>query len=421
MPKFTAPRGAPDALPPRSEAQEAIVRAAEDLFKRYGYRRIDTPSFEETEVFLRGLEEGSDIVVKKEMYTFTDRGGRSITLRPDGTAPVVRAIIEHGLHRKALPVKLYYVAHMFRYERPQATRYRQHLQLGVEAVGSEGPEVDAEVVELAMSLYGILGLDRVTLVLNSVGHPGCRADYLPKLVTYLQAHAAELDDDCRQRIATNPLRTFDCKVERDREILSKAPLMRDHLCEECRKHFESLLAYLGDMGISFEMDPMLVRGLDYYTRTTFELRAPGLGAHDSVGGGGRYDGLSELLGGERLPGIGFGLGVERIAAALEKQREFSLVPLDAFIVTVGDDARPRAILLATELRRNGLAVDLDFVARGVKGQFKAADRSGAKKAVVIGERELRENVYTVRDMESGEELSVEASKLTEHLKAEAGA
>lgn len=416
MTRFQAPRGTPDVLPPRSMLHQRIVRTAENLFARYGYRRIDTPVFEHTEVFVRGLSEKSDLVTK-EMYTFQDKGGRSLTLRPEGTAPVVRAVLEHHLDRGGKPVKLYYTAAMFRHERPQAARYRQHTQVGVEAVGSEGPDIDAEVIHLARAVYDEVGLTRVGLFLNSIGHPGCRSVYLPELVKFLEAHRSELCKDCQRKIATNPLRTFDCKVENDRKIMAEAPLVTDYLCGSCADHFEAVQRALKELGVAFTLDPRLVRGFDYYTRTTFEFQHDKLGAQNSVGGGGRYDGLAELLGGEALPGIGFALGVDRIATALEADGRLRDWGIDVFLVTVGEVAGSRALPLASRLRTEGLSVDIDFEGRSVKAQFKSADRAGARFAVVLGERELAEDKATVRDMTTGEETTVPTDSLAEFLKS----
>lgn len=414
MTEFRAPRGAPDILPPRSELHERIARASEDLFRRYGYRRIETPAFEHTEVFERGLEAGSDIVTK-EMYTFQDKGGRSLTLRPEGTAPVVRAVLEHGLHRGPLPIKLYYTLPMFRHERPQAGRQRQFTQVGVEALGSAGPEIDAEVVELGVAVYRAVGLE-VTVELNSIGHPGCRASYLPDLVGYLRSHAPQMCADCRRKIDSNPLRAFDCKVEADRAVMAGAPLITDHLCAVCRGHFEDVQGLLKDAGVSVRLEPALVRGLDYYTRTTFTYTAEGLGAQHEVGGGGRYDGLAEQLGGGPLPGIGFALGVDRMALALKAQGapppEESL---DVFVAAAGDEARRTAFRLATRLRAQGLSVDLDHGGRSLRRQFDLANRRSARRVVVIGERELAEGRLTVKDMTTGEQAMVEADQLAGHL------
>ncbi len=415
MAKFEAPRGAPDILPPRAKVHRRVVRTAEDLFARYGYRPIEPPIFEVTEVFERGLEAGSDIVTK-EMYTFTDKGGRSLTLRPEATASVVRAVLEHGLDRGALPVKLSYSGPMFRHERPQAGRQRQFTQVGVEALGSPGPDIDAEVVELASAVLRDAGLD-TTLQLNSIGHPACRAAYLPRLVAYLEANRERLCADCRRKIETNPLRTFDCRVPGDREVLRGAPLISDHLCDECREHFDAVQGLLKDGGVDFRLEPRLVRGLDYYTRTTFAYLAEGLGAQNEVGGGGRYDGLSEQLGGGPLPGIGFALGIDRIALALEAEGEETATGLDVYVASVGEEARRRAFVIATDLRRRGLACDLDQDGRGLRTQLKAADRAGARHAVVVGERDLAEGGVTVRDMASGREERVPVDALAAHLEA----
>lgn len=419
MSKFKGPRGAPDVVPPASAVRERVVRLAEDLFKRYGYRRIETPVFEDAEVLERGLDAQSDMVVK-ETYTFKDRGGRLLTLRPDGTTPVIRAVLEHALDRAGLPVKLYYSSPMFRYERPQKARHRQHFQVGVEAIGSEDPALDAEVIQLAAALYSSLGLEGVRLKLNSIGHPGCRSDYLPKLVEYLRVYSEELDEDCRRRIETNPLRTFDCKVARDIEILLAAPVITDFLCDDCREHFDKLQGLLGVAGLTFELDPRLVRGLDYYTRTVFEFISMSLGAQNAVGSGGRYDGLAELLGGERLPGIGFGIGVERLMEVMERQGiTFSEDPLDVFVIAIGDVAKEDAIRLAEMIRLAGFSADLDYsgqAVRSVRGQFKAADRAGARSAAVLGDRELKVGKVTFRDMASGEETLISKEDLLERLR-----
>lgn len=420
MPPYEAPKGAPDIVPGAqkvpSELYHHVVRTGEDLFARYGYRLIVTPVFEDTALFQRSLAETSEMV-NKEMYSFTDRGGRSLTLRPEGTAPVIRAVLEHNLHRAGLPLKLYYTAPSFRYEQPQAGRYRAFTQLGVEAIGSEEPVVDAEVIELGSRFYGGLGL-QPELLLNTIGHPGCRAVYLPKLVEFLRSHFDELDEDCRRKIETNPLRTFDCKVPRDREILAEAPLITDYLCGSCADHFEAVQELLTSVGIKFQLDPRLVRGLDYYTRTTFVFIAAGLGAQDEVGGGGRYDGLSELLGGESLPGIGFGLGVERIVLALQADGIEAPDSLDVYVVAVGDEVRKRVFEIATGLRSAGWKTDFDQAARALKGQLKAADRAAAKFAVIVGERELADGRYTVRNMETGHEEPVLLDQLTDYLKDE---
>lgn len=415
MTRFQTPRGASDLLPPTSGLHETIVRTGEDLFKTYGYRRIETPIFEQTEVFERGLTAESEIVTK-QMYTFQDRGGASITLRPDGTAPVMRAAIQHNLSSAGF-VKLYYSGPMFRHERPQAGRGRQFTQIGVEAIGSAGPEIDGEVISLAARVFAAVRLEGVSLVINSIGHPGCRSVYIPVLVDYLEANRQELSTDSQRRITTNPLRTFDSKNARDQKALAGAPLISDYLCGSCADHFEGLQSLLSDLGVVFTLDPRLVRGLDYYTRTTFEFKGPGLGSQDTVGAGGRYDGLAELLGGSALPGIGFALGVDRIALALESSEETSEAtePLEVFVAAASEAARRPALLLATRLRDRGLSADLDFMRRSLRSQLTQANKAGARWAVVIGDRELAEGRVTLRNMTTGEETKVAQDELADRL------
>lgn len=411
--KITGPKGAPDLIPPRSLLHEQIFEQAVAQFRRYGYSRIETPIFEHTPLFEKGLEAGSDTVTK-QMYTFEDRGGRSLTLRPDMTTPVIRAILEHGLDRQGLPIKLFYVAPIFRHEQPQAGRQRQFTQVGVEAVGSASPDIDAEVILLALKVFKALELP-VVLALNSIGHPGCRADYIPRLQQYLRSVEEGLCKDCRRKIGTNPLRTFDCKVEADRKLLAGAPLIVDRLCLECEIHYAALRDRLTGWGVEFTEDPRLVRGLDYYTRTAFEFTAAGLGSQNAVGGGGRYDGLAESLGGPALPGIGFGLGVERIALALEGTIDRYLPTLDVFLVATGEQARDLAFVMAAKLRDAGFRTDLDFTGRSMKGQFKAANSRHAAYVVVIGEKEMEAGQFTVKHMLTGDEELVPPSRLVGYL------
>lgn len=420
MPLISGPKGAPDILPPESEQQEWIIDQAEQAFQVYGYRLIETPVFEYTELFERGLEGGSDIVTK-EMYTFEDKGGRSLTLRPDMTAPVLRAILEHGLDRGGLPVKLYYRAPVFRHERPQSGRYRQFRQVGVEAVGAPGPSIDAEVIALASEILFRVGLGTTDLRLNSIGHEGCRATYMPQLVDFLRRHAEELCEDCRRKITSNPLRTFDCKRPQDRQVMKDAPLITDHLCFECKDHYERLKDLLRAGEIPFAEDPTLVRGLDYYSRTAFEFVAPDLGSQNAVGAGGRYDGLAEQIGAsEALPGIGFGLGVDRIALALSNEGRLWAGPpersVDVFIVTVGEPAGRTAFEIVGILRRSGVSADMDHTGRGVKGQFRAADRARARWVVVIGEREAESGLLTLKDMDKGGESSIALDDLVSKVR-----
>lgn len=411
--KISGPKGAPDLFPPRSVVHDQIIGTAVEQFRRFGYSRIETPIFESTQLFEKGLEPGSDMVTK-QMYTFEDRGGRSLTLRPDMTTPVVRAILEHNLDKQGLPLKFFYVAPIFRQERPQAGRQRQFTQVGVEAVGSAGPDIDAEVIQLATKIYRELELD-VTLAVNSIGHPACRADYIPKLQAFLRSVSDQLCEDCVRKIDTNPLRTFDCKVESDRKLLEGAPLIVDQLCPECEIHYAGVKDRLKEWGIAFTEDPRLVRGLDYYTRTAFEFTAAGLGSQNAVGGGGRYDGLAESLGGPSLPGIGFGLGVERIALAMDNSRPEFEPRLDVYIVTIGDQARTLGFKLAPKLRDAGFSTDLDHAGRAMKGQFKAANNRNAAWVIVIGEQEIEAGKFTVKHMQTGDEESLPPSRIVGYL------
>ena len=312
-----APKGTYDLLPDAAAERDAVVAAAARVFAAYGYRHVVTPEFEETGLFERGVGEATDIV-RKEMYTFQDKGDRSLTLRPEGTAPICRAYVEHGMHKLPQPVKLWYYCPMFRYEKPQAGRYREHYQIGAEAIGSADPSVDAEVILLLAAIFAEVGVEGVTLNMNSMGDPQCRPAYVEKLREYLRGHEAELCGDCLERIDINPLRTFDCKVESCRAVLDEAPRISDHLCPECREHFDAVLALVRAAGLEPNLDFRLVRGLDYYTRTTFEFNSDRLGAQSGVGGGGRYDGLVEQVGGRPTPGVGWGSGLERIALAMRE-------------------------------------------------------------------------------------------------------
>jgi histidyl-tRNA synthetase len=413
---FGAPKGTRDIIPPESWVWQEVVRFAMDSFALAGYGPIETPMFEHTEVFERGVGSTSE-VVGKQMYTFDDRGDRSLTLRPEGTAPVVRAVLEHNLHRGALPVKLSYEGPMFRQERPQKGRYRQFYQLGIEAIGSDHPAVDAEVIEIAIRFYAGIGLD-TSLKINSIGHvdESCRLGYAKVLVGFLRSHTAELAAEDRERIDTNPMRTFDSKEKRTQEVMRDAPLITDHLCDSCRDHYASVKGHLDAVGITYEEEPRLVRGLDYYTRTAFEFVAGGLGSQDAVGGGGRYDGLAEVLGGPHLPGIGFALGLDRIMLSLGERQAATPGPVVAYIVALGDAAERRAFPLATSLRAAGIGAEFDVMGRGMKGQMKEADRSGARYAVIIGDEELATGEATVKDLTSGDQERCPLDRLEERLK-----
>jgi histidyl-tRNA synthetase len=403
-----APKGTNDLLPPVSWEWEAAVRRAAEMFRGAGYAPIETPVFENTELFERGVGTASEVVTK-QMYTFEDMGGRSLTLRPEGTAPVVRSVIEHNLHRGALPLKLYYYSPMFRQERPQKGRYRQFFQVGVEAIGSDSPSVDAEVIELGGRFISSCGVEH-KVRLNSIGHvdPSCRQAYLASLVTFLEENSDRLAEDDRSRIETNPLRTFDSKEKATIEVMRDAPLITDHVCDACKKHFEEVRASLDDVGVQYEIDGTLVRGLDYYTRTTFEYQAVNLGSQDAVGGGGRYDGLSEALGGPPLPGIGFALGVDRILVAAGRfDQQAEIDPrVTAYVVTIGDEARRAGFELAIRLRRAGIATELDHGGRAMKGQMKDASRSGAKWTLILGEDEIANRTVTVKNMDDGQQETI---------------
>ena len=406
-----APRGTRDLLPPESWAWEEVLSIAARVFRQAGYAPIVTPIFEHTEVFERGVGHATE-VVGKQMYTFKDRADRSLTLRPEGTAPVMRAVLEHNLHRGALPVKVSYAGPMFRQERPQKGRYRQFFQVGIEAIGSDDPRVDAEVIEVGQRFFREAGVD-ARLKLNSIGHldPSCRLGYMDVLVAYLNDRIGDLAEDDRERISTNPLRTFDSKEEATRAVMARAPVITDHLCASCAEHFGAVRALLDSVGVGFDLEPALVRGLDYYTRTAFEWVAPGLGSQDAVGGGGRYDGLSESLGGPPLPGIGIAPGLDRIVLARGGGNE---VPVpSAYLISVGRDAQREAFKLATTLRAKGIAAEMDLLGRGLKGQMKDASRTGARWAVILGDDEVRDGTATVKDLDRGEQETVPIERVEE--------
>jgi histidyl-tRNA synthetase len=346
----------------------------------YGYRRIVTPGFEDTDLIIRTSGGGSD-VVQKETYTFEDRGGRSLTLRPEATAPICRAYIEHGLHRQPQPQKLYTIGPMWRYDRPQKGRYREHWQLSVEAIGTDDPAVDAEVIQLYTELLRRLHVTRYTLELNSIGDVNCRPAYVEALSQWLDEHDAELDEETRSKRATSPLRVFDVKSERVRAVLTGAPKIGDALCDACREHFAEVRGFLDAYGVPYKLAPTLVRGLDYYTRTTFEFKSDDLGAQDTICGGGRYDGLIEEIGGPPTPGIGFGAGVERLLLSVPSEREEQ--PVDVYFVTAETADRARIVPLLAELRRRGLRADMDYAGRSQKGQLGQASRLHAGWTVIV--------------------------------------
>jgi histidyl-tRNA synthetase len=396
--RFEAPRGTHDILPSEQTVWQQVIGEAERLCALYGYRKIDTPGFEDTELIVRTSGAGSD-VVQKETYTFEDRGGRSLTLRPEATAPICRAYLEHGLQREPQPVKLYTVGPMWRYERPQKGRYRQHWQLSVEAIGSDDPALDAELIQLYDELLRRLGVDGYRLELNSIGDRNCRPAYVERLQAWLDEHAAELGDEVRAKRTASPLRVFDVKEERAQQVLAEAPKIGESLCDACREHFEAVRSYLDAAGVSHELVPTLVRGLDYYTRTTFEFVDEALGAKDTICGGGRYDGLIEEIGGPPTPGIGFGAGIERLLLSLG-DRETQPEGIDVFFVAEdGADRRQLAALLA-ELRRQGISCEMDYAGRSVKGQRTQARRVGARRIKVVGASRSLDVDALVRELRS---------------------
>ncbi len=412
---FSAPKGVPEYYPPDSAAFLAVRDALAAPARRAGYGYIELPVFEDTGLFVRGVGESTD-VVSKEMYTFTDRAERSISLRPEGTAGVIRSIVEHGMDRAGLPVKLWYAGPFFRAERPQFGRYRQLQQVGVEAVGVDDPALDAEVVALADEAYRALGLTGYRLQLTSLGCAGCRPGYRGLLQEFLAG--LDLDEATRVRAEVNPLRVLDDKRESVQEQLGDAPLMVDHLCADCRTHYDAVRNHLADLGVAWVEAPRLVRGLDYYTRTTFEFSHDGLGAQSGIGGGGRYDGLMASLGGRPLSGIGFGLGTDRtfLACRAEGLSVGDPARCQVYLVPLGENAKRFAVGLSGRLRAAGVSVDLAYGERGLKGSMKAADRSGATYAVIVGERDLAEQVAQVKLLSTGEQFPVPLADLTATLK-----
>jgi len=413
---FAAPKGVPEYTPPDSAGFEHVRDTLLGAADRAGYGLIELPVFEDTGLYARGVGESTD-VVSKEMYTFLDRGERSVTLRPEGTAGVVRAVIEHGLDRVGLPVKLRYAGPFFRYERPQAGRYRQLQQVGIEAIGVDDPALDAEVIAVADEGYKALGLTGYRLELTSLGDAESRPAYRDRLQEFLAG--LPLDEPTRERAQINPLRVLDDKRPEVRALLADAPLLVDHLSPAAAEHHAQVLAHLDDLGIAYVENPRMVRGLDYYTKTTFEFVHDGLGAQSGIGGGGRYDGLMATLGGPPLTGVGFGLGVDRtlLACRAEGLAPWSAARCEVFGVPLGDAARRRLVALAGALRRAGVRVDLAYGGRGLKGAMKAADRSGARYTLVLGERDLAEGAVGVKDMVSGEQRAVPLADVVDELVA----
>lgn len=414
-----APRGTKDILPDTVGEWTYVEQKIRDLCSRYGYREIRTPMFEHTELFHRGIGEGTD-VVDKEMYTFKDRGDRSITLRPENTASAVRAYLQNKLYGDSSLTKLFYIGSMFRYDRPQAGRMREFHQFGIEALGEENPAVDAEVILLAVDFLRSLGLKDLELSLNSVGCPSCRPVYRKALQDYFRDKLDDLCDDCKDRFDRSPLRILDCKVDADKPFMKDAPRITDCLCDACQDHFHMVQEYLSHAGISFQLDPRLVRGLDYYTKTAFEIKYAPLGAQSAVAGGGRYDGLIEEIGGKPTPAVGFATGLERVLLALEKQ---GLLPeqdrkTDGFVIALGDAAQFPAFGLLGKLRRAGLKVGMDYAGRSMKAQMKQANKAGARYALIIGEEEVKESCVQLKNMANSEQQKVSFDNIVEKLYAE---
>ncbi len=406
--KYQAPRGTFDILPEGARSRARLEGAAAEIFARAGYEPIATPVFEDTALFERGVGQSTDIV-RKEMFTFEDKGERSLTLRPEGTASICRAYLEHGMHKQAQPVKLSYLGPFFRHERPQAGRYRQFHQLGIECIGSDSPLADAEVIMLLSDLLAELGVPGVELRLGSLGSFEARRAYLENLKAHLHAHEADLSKDVRERIDINPLRAFDADDEGTRGVMASAPTIVEQLEGEDAEHFEAVKAQLDAAGVAYVVDPTLVRGLDYYTRTIFSFVCDALGAQSEIGGGGRYDGLIEQLGGAPTPAVGFAAGIERILLALDE--EVPAAGRDAFIAIADPGQRERAMALAVELRHAGLSAEVDLGGRGLKGQLKHADRLGARRVLILE----ADGSAQLRDMTTGEQRPADPGKLLEEM------
>lgn len=412
---FKVPRGTQDILPGQSEKWQQVEKVLRDLSHVYRYKEIRTPIFESTELFQRGVGDTTDIV-QKEMYTFTDRGGRSLTLRPEGTASAVRAYVEHKMFGQPdQPVKLSYIGPMFRYERQQAGRYRQFVQFGVEAIGSADPAIDAEVISFAMDIYKKVGLKNLKLVINSLGDKETRDAHRTALINHFEPSIGEFCSDCQKRLEKNPLRILDCKVDREHPLMADAPALTDYLTEYSAAYFTKVKEYLDRLNIPYEVDPNLVRGLDYYNHTAFEIMstASGFGAITTLCGGGRYNGLVEDIGGPDAPGIGFALSIERLLLALEAEGVAleEQDQLDMYVVVMGEAAKAKAVELVSEFRANGISADMDYADRKMKAQMKTADRQGAKYVIVLGETELEEQAVNVKEMETGNQEKVAFTEL----------
>lgn len=415
--RYAAPRGTADVLPQESHRWQYVEGKFREICRLYGYNEFRTPTFEETELFARSVGEHTDIV-GKEMYTFLDRGGRSMTLRAEGTAPIVRAYVQHKLHGEQPINKFYYITSVFRYERPQAGRFREHHQVGIEAFGSQDPAIDAEVLSLGVQYLTSLGIHGYELKINSVGCPACAPQYRETLKRDVQPYLSEMCETCRTRYDTNPLRILDCKVPSCKELTVNVPNIVDHLCNECDDHLKAVLRYLDDLGIEYKLDPRLVRGLDYYTKTAFEFVSSELGAQSTVIGGGRYDGLVAEMGGQPTPAVGFGSGIERTLLIMDAQGIEAPVTTrpDIFVATLGEKPREAGVKLLAGLRRAGIAAETDYAGKSLKAQMKAADREQARFVVIIGEDELSRGLIKLRNMETKEETDIPLGQAVDKIK-----
>lgn len=411
-----APRGVNDILPPESYKWQYIKKKAEQIFRRFNFAEIVTPIFEYTELFQRGVGETTDIV-EKEMYTFLDKGGRSLTLRPEGTAAVMRAYLEHKIYGQPQPTKYFYIAPMFRYERPQAGRFRQHYQLGAEVIGVDSPIVDAEVIILGLTLLNELGIKEYKLYLNSVGCPECRNTYRKALREFFKANLDQMCPDCQKRFERNPMRILDCKRSECRIHMEGAPSIQDYLCTNCAEDFAKVCKFLDLVEVPYIIDPKLVRGLDYYTKTAFEIKYDQLGAQDTLCGGGRYNGLGEEIGDKPAPGIGFAIGVERLILTMENQNIDWQIDqsTDLFLISIGDRASEASFKYLHQLWRAGFKAQMDYTGRSVKAQMKAADRLNARYTIILGDDELDKGVATIRDMTTGDQLEIQLDKLINEM------
>lgn len=413
-----APKGTKDVLTTEVYKWQYIEQIFRNVCESFGYKEIRTPVFEHTELFERGVGETTD-VVQKEMYTFEDKAGRSISLKPEGTAPVVRAFIEHKLYSGAMPLKFFYITPCYRYERPQAGRLREFHQFGIEVFGSGQPSVDVEVMALVYNFYKILGVEGIELNINNIGCPKCRTEYNLKLREFLKHKLDNLCETCQSRYEKNPMRILDCKNEKCQTEIIDAPLMINHLCDECNDHFEKVKEYLQIAGIEYKIDPKIVRGLDYYTKTAFEFISNEIGSQSTVCGGGRYDKLVEELGGPQTPAVGFGMGMERLLLTLENSGvEVPRVKgLDIFVVTIGEKADKEAFKLLNSLRKHDISADKDYLGRSIKSQFKYSDKQEAEYTIVIGDDEVDKGVVALKNMHTGEQQEVELNNLIDELKS----